>query len=436
MRTTRALIASLALALAAVPQSAAQGPARAFRGAAIETVGPAGRIDRGALIVRDGKIEAVGKDGELKIPDDARVVDLAGRTIMPGLVEPSYTIGGQGGGRQVVIGGRTITVPSGGPTRTPTFERMAEKLDPYTARFEPLLRSGFTHLNLLADGYGQAAIVRILPDRPTDLVADPDGRLFLSVSNATGPLEVLRNGLKSGKAGGSAGGGTGRPAGSAENDGNSPPNSGTASGSDSGTGSGSGSRDGGTVAATRALWRAVVAGEAPLILSATGPAAILHTAQALEDYPDVRLVLVADGSDVLQAIDALAPRKPVVVLRPAIEYAPNSRDRINAARRLREAGLDLAFTLAADSDRARDLLEQTRDAPLFPVAYLVRTGLPRADALAALTLIPARVVGRDTSIGSIEPGKAADLLIFEGDPLDPAGRLIQVLIDGSVVYEE
>ena len=76
-----------------------------------------------------------------------------------------------------------------------------------------------------------------------------------------------------------------------------------------------------------------------------------------------------------------------------------------------------------------------QDSPLFSVAYLVRCGLPRQTAFEALTAHPAALLGLDKTHGTLEAGKAADLLIFAGDPLDPTGQLSQVLIEGKTVYE-
>ncbi|HZY87884.1 MAG TPA: hypothetical protein VFE78_23825, partial [Gemmataceae bacterium] len=80
---------ALALALAA-PCGAAEEPAVAYTGAAIETAGKAGRIENGTLVLRGGKVVAVGKG--VKIPEGAQVIDARGRTIMPGLIDPFHEI--------------------------------------------------------------------------------------------------------------------------------------------------------------------------------------------------------------------------------------------------------------------------------------------------------------------------------------------------------
>ena len=65
----------------------------------------------------------------------------------------------------------------------------------------------------------------------------------------------------------------------------------------------------------------------------------------------------------------------------------------------------------------------------------VRAGLDEEAALRAITLNAAAALGLDDRLGSIEPGKDADLAIFDGDPLLPTSRVTYTLIGGRVVYE-
>jgi imidazolonepropionase-like amidohydrolase len=79
--------------------------------------------------------------------------------------------------------------------------------------------------------------------------------------------------------------------------------------------------------------------------------------------------------------------------------------------------------------------------PSRPVRYLtleaglaVRAGLDEATALRAITLNAAAVLGLESRMGSIEPGKEANLAIFDGDPLLPSTKTTHTLIDGRIVY--
>jgi len=83
----------------------------------------------------------------------------------------------------------------------------------------------------------------------------------------------------------------------------------------------------------------------------------------------------------------------------------------------------------------------TTDHPVVPIHFLVhsatfavREGLSPQEALRSLTITPARVMGIDGQLGSIEPGKDADLVIWSGDPLDVMSRAERCLIAGREVY--
>jgi imidazolonepropionase-like amidohydrolase len=68
-------------------------------------------------------------------------------------------------------------------------------------------------------------------------------------------------------------------------------------------------------------------------------------------------------------------------------------------------------------------------------AKLVRWGMTEQDALESITLDPARLLGVDPWVGSIEPGKQADLALFDRNPLDGFTKVIATFIDGQLVYD-
>ena len=80
------------------------------------------------------------------------------------------------------------------------------------------------------------------------------------------------------------------------------------------------------------------------------------------------------------------------------------------------------------------------DHPVVPIEFLVhqaalavKHGMDPADALAAITLHPARVLGIDDRVGSLEVGKEADLVLWEGDPLDVPNWTLRVWQSGQEV---
>lgn len=68
-------------------------------------------------------------------------------------------------------------------------------------------------------------------------------------------------------------------------------------------------------------------------------------------------------------------------------------------------------------------------------AKMVRHGMSEADALESITLDPARLLGIDARVGSIEPGKDADLVLYDRHPFDVYTRAMRTWIDGEVVYD-
>ena len=82
------------------------------------------------------------------------------------------------------------------------------------------------------------------------------------------------------------------------------------------------------------------------------------------------------------------------------------------------------------------------DHPVIPEQYLplcgglaVREGLPYEEALKALTIIPAKICGIADRVGSITPGKDADLVLFRDDPLTVAAKPAAVFAMGRLVRQ-
>ncbi len=92
-------------------------------------------------------------------------------------------------------------------------------------------------------------------------------------------------------------------------------------------------------------------------------------------------------------------------------------------------------------DAAGVTIAITTDHPVVPINFLihqaslaVKEGLDAAAALRAVTINPARILGVDDRIGSLEPGKDADLVIWSGDPLDVTSRAERAYQDGREIY--
>jgi imidazolonepropionase-like amidohydrolase len=66
---------------------------------------------------------------------------------------------------------------------------------------------------------------------------------------------------------------------------------------------------------------------------------------------------------------------------------------------------------------------------------MIAAGLPRADAVKALTFNPAAVIGVEARVGSLAAGKDADLALFSGDPFSILSRVDATWIEGKRVFE-
>ncbi|WP_432402772.1 amidohydrolase [Wukongibacter sp. M2B1] len=83
----------------------------------------------------------------------------------------------------------------------------------------------------------------------------------------------------------------------------------------------------------------------------------------------------------------------------------------------------------------------TTDSPVVPLQYLtvcaalaVKEGLDKTEALKAITINAAEILGIDDRVGSIEVGKDADIVIWDDDPLNIFSSVIYTIIDGEIIY--
>jgi imidazolonepropionase-like amidohydrolase len=140
-------------------------------------------------------------------------------------------------------------------------------------------------------------------------------------------------------------------------------------------------------------------------------------------------LVIDHGTEAYLLADILAAKDIPVIIGPLF----TSRSKVE----LRNRSLANPGKLAA----AGVTIAITTDHPVVPINFLahqatlsVKHGLDRDTALQALTINPARIVGIDDRLGSIEPGKDADLVIWSGDPLDVLSRVTRALIDGEEIY--
>lgn len=168
-----------------------------------------------------------------------------------------------------------------------------------------------------------------------------------------------------------------------------------------------------------------------LIVEISSAAGVLHTEDALKKHEKVKPVFFippSAGTDFNHVVSRLGEAKARVLTAPRISELEYTDVRYNLPGELAAAGAQVSLT-PLFANRAG--LERYRPR----VAEIVRSGMSREDALKAMTLHPARLLGVADSIGSIEPERSADLIFLDGDPLDPLSKVVRVMIEGETVWE-
>jgi hypothetical protein len=123
----------------------------------------------------------------------------------------------------------------------------------------------------------------------------------------------------------------------------------------------------------------------------------------------------ADAGALDARADELQGVGKIVLLPARLTTLPWRETLVNPAQELAARGFDVGFLIGDDRDDAEQLF--------FRLMELVRHGYPADRALAGVTQIPAQALGIAERVGSLAKGKDADLLLFDGDPLDPTSRL-------------
>jgi imidazolonepropionase-like amidohydrolase len=385
--------------------TARRGPLAIVGGRVVPVAGPP--VEDGVVLVADGRIEAVGRD--LRVPEGAERVDAAGKVVLPGLVDAHTHLGvheeAEGWAGQDT---NEMTDPV-----TPQV-RALDAINPADLGFADAVAGGVLTVNVNPGSGnpigGQSAAIRSA-GRTVDemLLRAPSGlksalgenpkRVYGDrkqlPSTRLGTAAVIRDALVK----------TGNYLAKLDHGGDDPPE-----------------RD--------LRWEAL-----GLVLKAEIPwrqhchrADDIATALRLADEFGYRLV-VDHGTEAVLLADQLAERGVPVLIGPLL----TSRSKVE----LRNRSLANPGRLAAAGVEVGIIT----DHPVVPVhllhvsaALAVREGLDPAAALRAVTIVPARILGLDDRLGSLEPGKHATLCVWSGDPLDARSRVETAWIEGRRVY--
>jgi imidazolonepropionase-like amidohydrolase len=160
---------------------------------------------------------------------------------------------------------------------------------------------------------------------------------------------------------------------------------------------------------------------------------ILQVLALKREFPSLKLVLVG-ASEGWTVADRIA-RAGVPVIASAVNDLPASFEQLAATQsnvgRMRAAGVNVAIGLIDDND-TRYLFEQRQYAGNLVALTRIpgATGVSWGEALAMITSRPAQAIGMGGEIGSLAPGRRADVVIWSGDPLEGSSAAEAVFIDG------
>ena len=177
----------------------------------------------------------------------------------------------------------------------------------------------------------------------------------------------------------------------------------------------------------------VLQGRQYLLVHVERASDILNVLSLKNDFPALKMVLVGVSEGWLVA-DRIA-RSGVPVIASAVNDLPASFEQIASTQsnvgRMRAAGVNVAIGMIDDNDTRNLFLERQYAGNLVGLQRVPgATGVSWGEALAMITSRPAQAIGMGSEIGSLEPGRRADLVIWSGDPLEGTSNADEVYIDG------
>jgi imidazolonepropionase-like amidohydrolase len=157
----------------------------------------------------------------------------------------------------------------------------------------------------------------------------------------------------------------------------------------------------------------------------------IRAALKVADEYGLRLTL-QECTEGYKVAEQLAQKKTRAVLGPfyyyprsGAEYREGRQVNWNNAGILAEAGVEVAIA-SGGQDGAIDILTAA--------TFAFRHGMTREQALKAITITPAEILGVANRVGTLEKGKDADIVILNGDPLNVLSRVEKVILNGKTVY--
>ncbi|MHA2426533.1 MAG: amidohydrolase [Candidatus Hermodarchaeia archaeon] len=379
-----------------------------------------GQIEKGTLLFEKGKIVEVGKG--LQVPSKAKTIDVEGQFVVPGFVEAhahhglfDATIGPMG------MDGNEMTTPI-----TPEM-RGKDGFYPFEPTLKEIIQGGVTTVNTGPGSgnviSGEAFVIKPLPETVVEdmIVMSPSG---LKVALGENPKRVhgqenkrmpmtrmgvaalLRKTFTDGQNYLDEWKAFGAKAKEAKEKGEAipkPPK-----------------RDIGLETIAKVLKK-----EIPLHAHCHRADDIATIIRIVEEF-NLRMVLIhcTEGHKILKF---LAKKGYPAVIGPTIMWSskPETKEKgFKTAVILNKAGVKVALQT--------DSLTPMYHFPLLPM-YCIKEGMSREDALKCVTINPAEILNLQDRVGSFEPGKDADIMVWSGHPFDFYSEVTEAYINGRKI---
>lgn len=378
------LVLGACLCLGGFSPSAAQGQdACLIKGAKLYTCGTGGVLENASILIRNGRIAKILRSAET--PPDVPIIDATGMCVIPGLVDAHSFLGSY----ERLL--ETTEAVMSDPVAVTAF-------DAFHPEVLEALEAGVTTVNLSPREEslvgGVSSIIKLSAD--PKMVRTLKREAFLAVS-------LTGSALKPDRAPTSLMGARGLLADACA----------AANGNAAATKRGSIFRQLG--------FRKLAEGK---IRPMTAASRFAEINTALEWYRESGISgPIVGGEEAHRLIPELKSANIPVLLSPLSAYLPECFER-NAAE-LAGAGIRIAFISDGPEGEPRDLR--------LSALALYGQGMSQERSLKTITINPAEILGVSDTLGSIEEGKDADLIIFSGEPLDLSSRIIAVYVDGRPV---
>ncbi len=177
----------------------------------------------------------------------------------------------------------------------------------------------------------------------------------------------------------------------------------------------------------------VVTGVQKLVVHVESAADITSVLALKRELPALDLILVGVTEGWRVAAQIAAAKVPVIA--SAVNDLPGSFERIAATQsnigRMKAAGVTVAIGMIDDDDTRQAMYATQYAGNLVALTRVPgAVGMNWDDAFAAITSKPAQVIGLGSEIGSLQPGRRGDVVIWDGDPLEVTSGVEAVWIDG------